>query len=80
MAKGKDSRRREEKKPKKKKAQVYITQETRFYISPTVCGQNYIYPLGVGMGVGGVCCGCRNVIDDLNTCIHLGTGLGIEIL
>ena len=52
MAKGKDSRRREKKKPKK--GQVYITQETRFYISPTVCGQNYIYPLGVGMGVGGV--------------------------
>ena len=47
MAKGKDSRRREKKKPKK--GQVYITQETRFYISPTVCGQNYIYPLGVGM-------------------------------
>ena len=46
MAKGKDSRRREEKKPKKKKSQVYITQETRFYISPTVCVQDIMFGQG----------------------------------
>ena len=61
MAKGKDSRRREKKKPKK--GQVYITQETRFYISPTVCGQNYIYPLGIEMGVGGVDYLTETIID-----------------
>ena len=44
MAKGKDSRRREKKKPKK--GQVYITQETRFYIFPTVCVQDIMFGQG----------------------------------